>query len=132
MKKWSLLLLICAMSLSLLAGCTVKTPATIPTAERPSETAPAETESVVSILGTWKYRGELDCAYIFAEDGTGVYRYSGVDMPFTYTDDGSMVSILFEGNTAPNELKYTIAEQILSIEDSFGSVVEYDLVVETN
>jgi len=46
-------------------------------------------------------------------------------MNFTYEADGSKVSILYEGNTAPLELNYRIEENKLIITDSFGADVEY-------
>ena len=42
-------------------------------------------------------------------------------MKFTYTDDGSNLSILYDGNTAPFESTYTIDGSKLNIKDSFGS-----------
>lgn len=87
-----------------------------------------KSEDPVTILGEWKYQGVLDCAYVFNADNSGYYRYSGVDMPFTYKDDGKAVSILYEGNTAENVFKYSISGKILSIEDSFGEMVKYERV----
>lgn len=78
----------------------------------------------VTIVGTWDY-GSMDCAYIFNADGTGAYRFGGADMPFTYTDDGKTVTIQYENSDAPNVFNYTIDGDKLSIEDSFGSIVEY-------
>ena len=46
-------------------------------------------------------------------------------MPFTYTDDGESVSILYDGNTDANVFAYTISGKTLCIEDSFGEIVEY-------
>ena len=108
MKKAIVWIMVIVMGIALLAGCGGKIP-----------------DASASILGTWEYKS-MNCAYIFYGDGTGAYRYGGVDMPFTYTDDGAEVRILFTGNTAPNVLKYTVKGKILSIEDSFGSVVEYE------
>lgn len=110
MKKTIVWIVAIMMLLGSLAGCGDQEP---------------EAEAEVSILGTWEYKS-MDCAYIFYANGTGAYRYIGIEMPFTYTDDGTAVSILFEGNLAPNVLKYTIKGKTLSIEDSFGSLVEYE------
>lgn len=85
----------------------------------------ATTESAKTIIGTWKYDGAMDCAYVFQANGQGAYRYYGVDIPFTYTDDGTAVSIQYENSAAPLVLKYTINGDILSIEDSFGEMVTY-------
>ena len=105
---WLLVLMLCV---SLLAGC-----------------SKGKGDEPVSINGTWKYEGVINCAYIFNSDGTGAYQYEGTDMPFTYTDDGTSVSILFAGNTAPNVLKYSVEGKTLSIEDSFGSVMTYEKI----
>lgn len=120
MKKAILILLVMSLCIGILAGCSNKEP---DAPKSPETTKAPETQK--SILGTWEYKG-MDCAYVFNADGTGAYRYYGADMPFTYTDDGSTVSVLFTGNTAPNVLKYTIKGKTLSIEDSFGSIVEYE------
>ncbi len=112
MKKAIVWFMVIMMSVGLLAGC----------GEKEKE---SETEAEVTIVGTWEYKA-MECAYSFNEDETGAYIFGGVEMPFTYTDDGTAVSILYEGNTSPNVLKYTIDGNTLSIEDSFGDMVEYE------
>ena len=107
MKKWIAIALTMVLCLSLLAGCGKK-----------------EKEEPVTLVGTWEYK-ELDAAYIFNEDGTGAYRFYGAEMPFTYTDDGESVSILYTGNTSPNVFAYSISGKTLSIEDSYGEMVKY-------
>ena len=139
MRKWFMILLSLFLCLNFLVGCekgeTDKK--TIPSKEKDaissnvddnqSEENEKPDENVTSIVGTWKYQGTMDCAYVFRDDGTGTYQYSGTDIPFTYTDDGNCVSILFEGSTAANQMEYSIHGEILSIEDSFGEIVEYKL-----
>lgn len=107
MKKWIAIALTMVVCLSLLAGC-----------------GKDKKEEPVTIVGTWEY-ADMDAAYIFNEDGTGAYRFYGAEMPFTYTDDGEKISILYDGNTNANVFAYTISGQTLSIEDSFGEIVEY-------
>ena len=46
-------------------------------------------------------------------------------MPFTYTDDGTAVTIHFENSDLPESHKYTIQGKKLTIDDSFGEPVEY-------
>ena len=129
MKKWNSILLVAAVLMCILPGCGDKTPEAAPVDGQQSVTGTqGVAQEKVTIIGSWKYQGALDCVYTFAEDGSGIYRYSGVDMPFTYTDDGSAVSILYTGNTAPTVLPYTIDGEVLSIEDSFGTVVKYDRI----
>ena len=107
LKRTLSLLLTLAMVSALFAGC-----------------GKDKKEEPVTVVGTWEYK-DMDAAYIFNEDGTGAYRFYGAEMPFTYTDDGESVSILFTGNTSPNVFAYSISGKTLSIEDSFGEIVEY-------
>lgn len=81
-------------------------------------------KETVTIVGTWEYSA-MSAAYVFNEDGTGAYRFGETEMPFTYEDDGTTLKILYENSTSPNEFKYTIKGNTLSIEDSFGSITEY-------
>lgn len=74
------------------------------------------------LVGQWAYSSFV---YTFNEDKTGTYDALGSTMEFTYEDDGSKVSILYKGNTAPLELNYRIEGNKLIITDSFGSDVEY-------
>ena len=107
MKKWMAIVLAAMLCLCLFAGC-----------------GEDKKDEPVTLVGTWEYK-ELDAAYIFNEDGTGAYRFYGTELPFTYTDDGESVSILYTGNTSPNVFAYTISGKTLSIEDSFGEMVKY-------
>ena len=125
MKKRNVILLIAALCVSLLIGCGGDSKEK---SAQPTEALQTEAPTPVSLVGSWKYQGELECIYRFEADGTGTYHYCGTDMPFTYTDDGTAVSLLYTGNTAPTVLPYTIQGQTLAIEDSFGTVVYYDWV----
>jgi len=108
MKKLICILLVSCMLVGVLAACGGK----------------ENTSEPVTIVGTWEY-AEMNCAYTFNEDGTGSYSFAGSALPFTYTDDGSKVSVQYEGSSAPNEFAYTIEGKTLHIEDSFGSIVDY-------
>jgi len=77
-----------------------------------------------SIVGTWEYTGG-GYSYTFNADGTGSYNYGTTVMEFTYTDDGSTVSIKYTTNTVASDYAYTIEGNTLKIEDSFGDTVEY-------
>ena len=64
--------------------------------------------------------------YHFDKDGTGTYAMgSGTPMKFTYTDNGTSVSIKYEGNTTEMTLDYRIEDGKLIIVDSFGSDTVY-------
>lgn len=110
MKKVPSMLLIAMMLVGMLAGCG--------SGEGENHQEP------VTIVGTWEY-GSLGAAYIFNADGTGAYEFAGTQMKFTYTDDGSKITLQYEGMTAPNEFNYTIEGNILHMEDSFGEIVDY-------
>jgi len=107
MKKWIAIVLAATLCLCLFAGC-----------------GKEKKDEPVTLVGTWEYE-DMDAAYIFNEDGTGAYRFFGTELPFTYTDDGESVSILYDGNTDANVFAYTISGKTLSIEDSFGEIVKY-------
>lgn len=77
-----------------------------------------------AIIGSWEY-DIGGYVYTFNADGTGNYTAGSTVMNFTYEDDGKTVKILYTGNTTPNEFAYTVSGNTLSIEDSFGSKVEY-------
>ena len=83
-----------------------------------------ETQEAKGIIGSWEYVSG-GYTYTFNEDKTGSYVYGETKMEFTYEDDGSKVSMLYTGNTAPLELEYRIEGNKLIIKDSLGSDVEY-------
>lgn len=65
--------------------------------------------------------------YHFDKDGTGTYSMgSGNPMKFTYKDNGTSVSITYEGNTSAMTLDYRIEDGKLIIVDSFGSDTVYN------
>ena len=96
-------------------------------AESSEESAEAESseEEAAGLVGSWEYETG-GYTYTFNADGTGTYDVgSGDPMKFTYTDDGTNLSILYDGNTAPFESTYTIDGSKLNIKDSFGSDTIY-------
>ena len=78
-------------------------------------------EASKGIVGSWKYNGSTTLMYTFNADGTGSYA----GRSFTYTDDGSSVTILYDGDTASGTYNYTIEGNTLTITDSFGNPVVY-------
>ncbi|MBR6548104.1 MAG: hypothetical protein IKT68_01035 [Clostridia bacterium] len=112
MKKICIVLLALTM-VFVLVGCS-DTPET-----------PEEKTEAVTLVGSWESVEISGALYHFHEDGTGAYEFSGSTMNFTYTDDGAKVTIQYENATEPNVFAYTIADDTLSIEDSFGSMVQY-------
>lgn len=78
-----------------------------------------------TIVGSWESVDVSGAIYNFGEDGKGSYEFMGASMDFTYTDDGTSVTIQYTTATEPNVFKYTIDGKKLSIEDSFGTIVEY-------
>ena len=79
-------------------------------------------DSKGNIIGSWDHSGFV---YTFNNDGTGSYNAAGTEIAFTYEDDGTKVSILYEGNTATGDYEYRIEGNKLIIKDSFGTDVEY-------
>ena len=77
------------------------------------------------LVGTWKSKDYSSYVYTFNEDGTGNYDASGTIMEFTYTTEGSKISILYKGNTEPFESIYEIKDNELNIKDSFGEDTIY-------
>ena len=86
--------------------------------------AEAETEAAAEetgLVGVWEYEAG-GYTYTFNEDGTGQYDLGGTIMKLTYEDKGT---ILFEGNTDPMELEYSMSDGKLIIIDSLGDEVVY-------
>ena len=80
-------------------------------------------EKKVTLVGEWDYNGFV---YTFNEDGTGNYNALGATMEFTYTTEGTKLSILYDGTTAPFETEYKIEDNKLTIKDSFDEDVVYN------
>ena len=79
------------------------------------------------LVGSWKY-STGDYTYTFNEDGTGDYNAAGTKMEFTYTTEGSKISILYTGNTVPFETEYSIEGDTLNVIDSLGNDTLYKKV----
>ena len=45
---------------------------------------------------------------------------------FTYKDNGDTVVIVFEGNSKEHEYKYTVENNVLSIENDYGAIEKYN------
>lgn len=82
-------------------------------------------EAPLTLVGSWESDALADYIYTFNEDGTGNYSVAGLDMPFTYEDNGNSFSILYDGNTAATDFEYTIEGEKLTIIDSFGDPTVY-------
>ena len=81
------------------------------------------------IVGSFRYVDpdiqELVCTYTFNANGTGKYDIAGEVMNFTYTTDGSTLTIMFEGQQVPMVVEYTVDANALVIIDGTGSEIVY-------
>ena len=77
------------------------------------------------LIGCWVSAELSFCAYNFLSDGKGFYSFFDAKKEFTYTDNGDNVIIHFSGDLISSTFKYTIEDDILLIEDSFGALVKY-------
>ena len=81
------------------------------------------------IVGSWKNSDYgSDYIYTFKADGTGKYDAAGTVMEFTYTTKGNTLSILYTGNTAPFETKFSVKGNTLNVIDSIGNDTLYKKV----
>ena len=136
MKKLTkLLAVICALIMILsLAACGE------PEVDKNGETTPASQEEVQNseeggedvkaadnsaIVGSWEY-ADGGFTYTFNEDGSGTYDTGSTVMKFTYEVTDKELSILYEGNTEPTVLEYSIDGSKLNVKDSFGDDTIYN------
>ena len=86
-----------------------------------------DTGATTALVGTWSANEAEGSAYIFNEDGTGKWTTpDGLEMNFTYVDNGASVEITYEGSASAQIWSYTIDGSILSMTDSdSGSVLTY-------
>ena len=77
------------------------------------------------LIGCWVSAELSFCAYNFLSDGKGFYSFFDAKKEFTYRDNGDSGIIHFSGDLMQSTFKYSICENILSIEDSFGNLVRY-------
>ncbi|MBQ7505030.1 MAG: hypothetical protein IJT79_06925 [Ruminococcus sp.] len=94
------------------------------TASSKSDSSKAEASADNKLVGSWEYESG-GFTYTFNDDKTGVYDVAGQKMNFTYEADGSTLSILYDGNTAPMELEYELSGDTLNVKDSTGSDTIY-------
>ncbi|MCR4593965.1 MAG: hypothetical protein K5761_02790 [Clostridiales bacterium] len=78
-----------------------------------------------AIVGSWEYSGG-GFTYTFNEDGTGIYDTGSTVMKFTYELTDTQLSILYEGNTSPTVLEYSIDGNTANIKDSSGNETIYN------
>ena len=76
------------------------------------------------LVGSWEYESG-GFTYTFNSDGSGVYDVAGTKMKFTYTSENSVLSITYEGSTAPMQLEYVLSGDTLNVKDSSGNDTIY-------
>lgn len=76
------------------------------------------------LVGSWEYESG-GFTYTFNEDGSGVYDMAGTKMKFNYTAENSVLSITYEGSTAPMQLEYVLSGDTLNVKDSAGNDTIY-------
>lgn len=88
-----------------------------------AETAKADAAES-GLVGSWEYESG-GFTYTFNSDGSGVYDVAGTQMKFTYTAENSVLSITYEGSTAPMQLVYVLSGDTLNVKDSGGNDTIY-------
>jgi len=78
-----------------------------------------------AILGCWASDSLSFCSYNFLPDGAGFYSFCNAKKEFTYTANRESVTIHYIGDSFPSTFKYTVEDNILMIEDSFGNLIKY-------
>ncbi len=104
-------------------------PTTVPgttEAQRPeSATETAKAGAIDNgLVGSWEYESG-GFTYTFNSDGSGVYDMAGTKMKFNYTAENSVLSITYEGSTAPMQLEYVLSGDTLNVKDSAGNDTIY-------
>ena len=79
----------------------------------------------LEIYGRWEAVGFSCFAYNFLLDGMGYYSMAEAKKEFTYSIDGNRITIYYPGDIAANVFQFTLCDDILSIQDSFGNFVNY-------
>jgi len=124
-KKNLIIILIIAVltvGLFILTGCNESTNNTATNTE-------AKKAESTSVVGSWKNdEYGSDFIYTFNSDGSGKYDAAGTLMEFTYTIDGSRISIMYTGNTVPFETEFSVSGDILNVKDSMGKDTLYKKV----
>ena len=78
------------------------------------------------LIGCWVSAEMSFCTYNFLSEGKGFYSFGDAKKDFIYTYTSESVTIHYVGDFMPSTFKYSICENILSIEDSFGNLVRYN------
>lgn len=76
-----------------------------------------------ALIGSWAYENDENFVYTFNANGTGTYDVYGEILNFTYTDNGTSVTIVFDD--APGTFDYTVDGNTLVMVDSTGAEVRY-------
>ena len=90
----------------------------------PAAESPKAGAADTGLVGSWEYESG-GFTYTFNEDGSGVYDMAGTKMKFTYTSENSVLSITYEGSTAPMQLEYVLSGDTLNVKDSGGNDTIY-------
>lgn len=70
-----------------------------------------------SIIGTWKNTGTIVKEYVFNEDGSGVLKYNGFEIKFTYTLTEDRLTIVTSmGSEQTKEYNVTLSEDRLMMD----------------
>ena len=77
------------------------------------------------LIGCWVSAELSFCAYNFLSEGKGFYSFGDAKKDFIYTYTSESVTIHYVGDFMPSTFKYTATEDVLLIEDSFGTLVKY-------
>lgn len=81
----------------------------------------------LTLLGTW-VSVDMPCfAYNFLHGGVGYYSFGSGKKDFSYTATDTAVTVHFTGDSLPSTFEYAIENDVLSIQDSFGTPVKYKL-----
>ena len=73
------------------------------------------------IIGKWKAMDkDNEYYYIFNDDKTCSYEMTVAKLNCTYEDDGSKLTILYDGNDKPNTFEYRFDKKTLIIIDETG------------
>ena len=133
MKKFSTKIIALLIVMVLIVGCLAAcssggSSAPASTGTTSNEPAAEPEPEGPALVGKWEYAAMSDYCYIFREDGTGIYSTDNGEtafFEFEWTDNGDSVTLDYVDSDFPGTFKYTINGNILSIEDSFGDMIEY-------
>ena len=107
MKKVCYVLVVAVFALLLVTGCGKK-------------------EEVKPIVGTWVYEANAGYYYTFNKDNSCSDTRGEEVLKCTYQDDGTRVTITYEGSNEPTVFEYAIEKDVLTLTDAFGSKILYN------